>query len=479
MRGREPHIRARAANRTERAYAPVPCGVARVIASVAGTEVPRLGRCSAVRAFRNLAIAAFLGVWIGCGAAQQDAPRRMDPRGANLLGEAQQAYIGGDLGRAAVLIDSAEMYIPDAADLWFLRGRVQADLYRFEASDSAFRKVLAVDPDYRNARFAMGHNAFLQSTYHAKDAYRAALRYYTEEAELLHRLAGGDRGGEARGATGLVEGTAATGHAGKATDAAGHPEEATAHAAEAPTATGRTDAARPARAPGSSPRTTQAQHEKDRDALTTVLLQIGTTYHKLNRPDSALLYYRRALDADPALARGYAWIGGIEQSLGRFENALANAQRATSLEPENPEYALLVGVILNDLGRYDEAVPYLTRAARELPTNRTAVHSLGTAMVATGAQEEGAVYLARGDSMELLRAQIEQAHMGIFHDPQDPIRWENYAFLLHQAGQVAEARRAIQVMRQVSAAPPAAMPGAAPESAGSGSTTSPEKSASK
>ena len=409
-----------------------------------------------------VALVACMCLWIGCGAAQDDALRRIDPRGANLLGEAQQAYIGGDLRRAAALIDSAEIYIPDVADLWFLRGRVLADLYRFPASDSAFRKVLEIDPEYRNARFAMGHNAFLQSTYYAKDAYRAALRHYTEEAELLRRLAGGEPAEEAQFSDG-------------GDGAPAEPGRGRAKAASS----ARAEGAQSAHAAGRDPRTAQAQNRADGDALTTVLLQIGTTYHRLNRPDSARLYYRRAVETDTALARGYAWLGGIEQSLGRFDAALANARRAASLEPDNPEYALLIGVILNDLGRYEEAVPHLTRAARELPTNRTAVHSLGTALVATGAPEQGAVYLARGDSMELLRAQIDQAHMGIFHNPQDPIRWENYAFLLHQAGQMAEARRAIQVMRQLAAAAPPPASASAPAPAAGGSTTSPAETASQ
>ena len=442
---------------------------------------------------RLVAIAACIGVWAGCGAAKDDVPQRLDPRGANLLGEAQQAYIGGNLGRAAALIDSAEIYIPEAADLWFLRGRVLADLYRFEASDSAFLRVLDLDPDYRNARFAMGHNAFLQSTYHARDAYRAALRHYTEEEQLLRRLAGGDPGGmavRAEAADGVpAEITRADGEAAESDradeapaglDHASGSDRRAAHAQDGPAKaqSGSAQAqigvakAQDGSAQAQNP-AAQVQNRQDRDALTTVLLQIGTTYHRLNRPDSALLYYRRALATDSSLARGHAWIGGIQQSLGRFADALASARRAASLEPENPEYALLIGVILNDLGRYDEAVPYLTRAARELPTNRTAIHSLGTAMVATGAEDEGAFYLARGDSMELLRAQIEQAHMGIFHDPQDPIRWENYAFLLHQAGHMAEARRAIQVMRQVEAASNKASGSAAPGLVESNADTAP------
>ena len=189
--------------------------------------------------------------------------------------------------------------------------------------------------------------------------------------------------------------------------------------------------------------------EGDRDALATVLLQIGTTYHNINRPDSARLAYREALDLDSTLAKGYAWLAGVQQSEGELDEALANARRAATMAPDNPEYTLLVGALLNGLERYEEAVPYLTEATQKLPSNRIAVYTLGNALTASGNEDEGRRYLARADSMEILRARIEQAHMAIFHEPEDPIRWENYAFLLHQAGRVAEARRAVGVMRNL------------------------------
>lgn len=365
----------------------------RVSAAAAYVNAVRIVVATAlINAIRVAAVAAFLVAGAGCGSSAEKDPLTVDPRGAGLLGEAQRAYARGNFGSAMTLADSAAIYIPDVPDVWFLRGQVLADLYRFDESDSSFKRVLEIDPHYRSARFNMGHNAFQQSTYHAKDAFRTALGHYEAEAASLRDAIGED-------------------------DPMG----------------------------------------TDRDALATVLLQIGTTYHRLHLPDSARLAYRQALAIDSSLARGYAWLAGIEQSLGALDDALANARRALDLEPDNPEHALLVGVLLNDLERYDEAVPFLTTAARELPTNRTAIHSLGTAMVATGQEDVGAVYLAKGDSMELLRARIEQAHMGIFHDPKDPIRWENYAYLLHQAGQNAEALKAVHVMRQLG--PPAEVAG--------------------
>lgn len=329
-------------------------------------------------------LVAFLLIVIGCASSSEEKPRKMDPKAAALLGQAQQAFRQGAYVQTVALADSAAAYVPDRPDPWFLRGRALGEMYRFDESDAAFEQALKLDPDYRSAHYHMGHNAFLQSSNSARDGYREALRHYMREASLLREALEDE---------------------------------------DAP--------------------------KEDHGALATVLLQVGTTYHNIQRPDSAKLAYREALRIDSTLAKGYAWLAGVQHSEGELEEALTNARRAAALAPENAEYTLLIGVLLNGLERYDEAVPYLTEAAQKIPWNRTAVYTLGNALVAAGEHQEGTRYLARADSMELLRAQIEQAHMGIFHEPGNPIRWENYAFLLYQAGQMEEAKRAIGVMRNL------------------------------
>ncbi len=344
---------------------------------------PQIGR-NAPAAVRFCSLVALV-LLAAAGCRSEERPRRLDPQGAALLGQAQQAFRQGAYTRSLTLVDSAAQYMPDLPDVWFLRGRVLGDMYRFDESDAAYEKALDLDPTYRSAHYHLGHNAFLQSSNAAMDGFRKALRHYKTEEGALRKTIGDGRN----------------------------------------------------------------ISKEDRDALATVLLQIGTTYRSLNRPDSAMLACRKALELDTTLAKGYAWLAGVHHSEGRAEEALANARRASEIDPANAEYTLLIGVLLNGLERYEEALPYLSEAAHKTPWNRTAIYSLGTALTANGREDEGSTYLARADSLEILRARIERAHMGIFHEPDNPIRWENYAFLLHQAGQHAEAVRALGVMRNL------------------------------
>lgn len=330
----------------------------------------------------SFALVVFISLMAAsCGSSAKPDRRDVDPRGASLLGEAQQAYRSRSYATTIQLIDSAATYVPELPDLWFLHGLVLSDLYRFDASDAAFEKALSFDPDYRSARYNMGHNAFHQSSYFAKNAYRDALRHYRAEEALLHRA--------------LMDGTARPG---------------------------------------------------DRDALASVLLQIGTTYASLQLPDSASRAYRRALEVDSSLARGYAWLSGLQQTAGDLKAALANARRAVEIEPADPEHRLLLGVLLSEEGRYVEALPHLAEASRREPWNRTAIYNLGQALVGSGHIEDGEAYLARADTLEILRSEIEKSHVHVFQNPQDPIRWENYAYLLQRAGRTAEAKAAIGVM---------------------------------
>ena len=119
----------------------------------------------------------------GCTAEKE---KFVDPRGASLLGQAQAAHGRGALVEALALIDSAEQYVPELPMLHFMRGLVLGDFYRFDESREAFQRTLELDPAYRGAHFNLGNNAFLQSSFLLQDSFRAALRHYESERDLLN-----------------------------------------------------------------------------------------------------------------------------------------------------------------------------------------------------------------------------------------------------------------------------------------------------
>lgn len=189
------------------------------------------------------------------------------------------------------------------------------------------------------------------------------------------------------------------------------------------------------------------QTPTDRQALAAVLVQIGRTYARLTRADSARLAYDQALVVDSTNAQGYAWLAELDQEEGHLDAALANARRALAHAPRHPDYLLLVGTLLVQQGQPAEALPYLEQAVRARPWERSAHYNLWRALVATGQPEAAARHLARADTLESLRSQIALAHRSLLQNPQDTLRWENYAYLLYQAGREAESRQALNVLR--------------------------------
>lgn len=321
----------------------------------------------------------------GCRPAEQPSHAPMDPAGAAWLQKAQRSYLQANYTQALRFIDSAAVVVPDAPDVWYLRGVVLSSLYRFDESNEALERAMEIDPAYRSIRFNMGNNLFLQSSMFARNEYRSALRYYREEERLLRRAI--EQGEE-----------------------------------------------RPA----------------DRRGLSAVLVQIGTTYARLNEADSASKAYQEAADIDSTNADAFAYLATLEQAAGAYETAVEHARTAVRLAPNNDEHALLLGVLLNETERYDEALPLLERAADALPWDQSAAYNLGRVLMELDREPEGTAYLTRADSLERLRAAIERRHMQLFKNPNDPIRWENYAYLLHQAGRTDEARRAVNAMRSIS-----------------------------
>ncbi len=142
-------------------------------------------------------LACCLGLLIGAGCASEsgreadsvtEAQRRaLDPRAASFMNDAQRAYRQGAYHIALALADSAAQYAPDLADAPFIRGLIYSKLNRFDASQAAYEKALALDSAYRSAWFNLGHNAFLQGR------YREALGFYRNEEAAIEATPKADK----------------------------------------------------------------------------------------------------------------------------------------------------------------------------------------------------------------------------------------------------------------------------------------------
>jgi len=103
----------------------------------------------------------------------------LSPRVARYMVEAEKAFSRGVYEIALAYTDSAEVHVPDLADLHFLRGKIYTQLNRIDIAQTAYQVVLEIDPHYPGARFDMGLNSF------RRGKLRDAVKYYlAEESEV-------------------------------------------------------------------------------------------------------------------------------------------------------------------------------------------------------------------------------------------------------------------------------------------------------
>ena len=102
----------------------------------------------------------------------------IDPDVATLIFQAESAYRSGYYNAALTLSDSAITINPNAADVYFLRGRVFTKLARLEKAETSYFRVLQLDPNYQGAWFNIGTNSLRQ------DKLPAAIRYYKKEQQI-------------------------------------------------------------------------------------------------------------------------------------------------------------------------------------------------------------------------------------------------------------------------------------------------------
>lgn len=177
----------------------------------------------------------------------------------------------------------------------------------------------------------------------------------------------------------------------------------------------------------------------------TTLLQIGFSYNRIGKQDSAALAFHQAIALDSSFAEAYHNLGYLYNDLGDAEKALHYSFRALKLEPQNAEFRYLAGVLCFRNGRAAEAVGHLEIALEQRPWYFGAYYNLGQALMRLGRREEGKRYLAMVDSMQSLHHEIDLAQTVVELFPHIPKCWQDLAELLRQAGRLNEAMHAYKV----------------------------------
>ncbi len=220
--------------------------------------------------------------------------------------------------RAAKLTELLERESQDATS-WFGLGRALLELSRADEAVEAFRRAVAVDPDYTAAHRDLGR-ALLD----AGDA-RAALRAFEQAASLADRTGDLQTGNEARVFLRRAE------------RALGIEREAPVEEA--------------------APRAQRALAKSAAEGVTPAhaVYKEGFQHFANDRTDEAIALYRRALELDPELAIAWNGLSLAHRQLGDLDAAVEAGRRLIELEPDDPLSHTNLSILLMRQGLIPEA----------------------------------------------------------------------------------------------------------------------------
>ncbi len=91
-------------------------------------------------------------------------------------------------------------------------------------------------------------------------------------------------------------------------------------------------------------------------------LTLAYCYKILNKPDSAIRYYRKGIELNPGNSDAYVDLGHYFYSLSKADSALSNYEKALALDPSNAYASNNIGWIYHDRKSFDKSIAYFKRA---------------------------------------------------------------------------------------------------------------------
>jgi tetratricopeptide (TPR) repeat protein len=114
----------------------------------------------------------------------------------------------------------------------------------------------------------------------------------------------------------------------------------------------------------------------------------GYMLSECGKPQSAMRFYRRALELDASLVTGHINLGKLLFAAGRFPDALASFETATKLSPRDPDAWCSRAGTLRELGRLDDSIEAAEHALSLRHDFPEAAINLGNALLKLDRGEE-------------------------------------------------------------------------------------------
>ncbi len=142
-------------------------------------------------------------------------------------------------------------------------------------------------------------------------------------------------------------------------------------------------------------------------------LQFGIFHLDRNETETALNYFRRAVDWDAHSAPFHDALAMALNAQGKMDEAAKELEIACRLAPREAEYRYKFALALNELGKPAEATTALEEAVKLDPQFARAWYNLGLAYSQTGQSDRALDALIRAESVDALSARIPYARATI------------------------------------------------------------------
>lgn len=124
-------------------------------------------------------------------------------------------------------------------------------------------------------------------------------------------------------------------------------------------------------------------------------LTLAYCYKILNKPDSAIKYYRKGIELNPDNADAYVDLGHYFYSLSRADSAISYYEKALVLDPGNAYASNNIGWINHDRKNYDKAIVYFKQSINKDARLISAYNGLSKTFFESGQYDSARIYYSK------------------------------------------------------------------------------------